>query len=120
MLKNTVVNLLERIYEVDFYVNGKQNYLNEQKTSGIFLDDENIQNYDLDYYRALIGYFQQEPVLFNKSNRDNIIFGRKEQIKKMNLDIELLIKEACSLANITEFLTKVMGGLNYKVGIGGS
>jgi ABC-type multidrug transport system fused ATPase/permease subunit len=118
--KSTVVNLLERIYEVDFYMNGKQNYMNAQKNSGIFLDDENIQNYDLEYYRSLIGYVQQEPVLFNKSIKDNIIFGREEQVKNMNLDIDLLIKEACSLANVTEFLTKVTGGLNYKVGIGGS
>ena len=118
--KSTVVNLLERIYEVDFYINGKQNYMNDPKTCGIFLDDENIQNYDLEYYRSLIGYVQQEPVLFNKSIRDNIIFGREEQIKNLNLNIDELIKEACSLANVTEFLTKVMGGLNYKVGIGGS
>ena len=117
--KSTVVNLLERIYEVDFYSNRRQNYIDDPN-SGIFLDNENIKNYDLEYYRSLIGYVQQEPVLFNKSIRDNIIFGREEQIKKMNLDIDLLIKEACSLANVTEFLTKVMGGLNYRVGIGGS
>ena len=118
--KSTVVNLLERIYEIDFYINGKQNYINDPKTSGIFLDDENIQYYDLEYYRSLIGYVQQEPVLFNKSIRDNILFGREEQIKNLNLNEDLLIKEACDIANVSEFLTKVVGGLNYRVGIGGS
>ena len=38
----------------------------------------------------------------------------------MHLNIDLLIKEACDLANVTKFLSKLMGGLNYKVGIGGS
>ena len=118
--KSTVVNLLERIYEIDFYINGNQNYKNDPKINGIFLDDENIQYYDLEYYRSLIGYVQQEPVLFNKSIRDNIIFGREEQIKNMNLNVDSLIKEACDLANVSEFLNKVLGGLNYRVGIGGS
>ena len=118
--KSTVVNLLERIYEIDFYINEKQNYKNDPKINGIFLDDENIQYYDLEYYRSLIGYVQQEPVLFNKSIRDNIIFGREEQIKNMNLNVDSLIKEACDLANVSEFLNKVLGGLNYRVGIGGS
>jgi len=111
--KSTVVNLLERIYEID-----KNSY--GSKEFGIFLDDENIEEYDLEYYRSLIGYVQQEPVLFNKSIKDNIIFGREEQIKKMNLDLNNLIKEACSLANVDEFLQKLKGGLNYKVGISGS
>ena len=115
--KSTVVNLLERIYEIDFCNDEK---MNERNNSGIFLDDVNIKDYDLEYYRTLIGYVQQEPVLFNKSIKDNIIFGREEQIKNMNLDINKLIKEACILANVEEFITKVNGGLNYKVGIGGS
>ena len=112
--KSTVVNLLERIYEFDFYQE------NEDDSKGIFLDNINIKYYDIDYYRSLIGYVQQEPVLFNKSIRDNIIFGREEQIKKMNLNIDDLIKEACSLANVNDFLSKLEGGLDYKVGIKGS
>ena len=115
--KSTVVNLLERIYEIDKKKNSDEN---KSKEFGIFLDEENIVEYDLEYYRSLIGYVQQEPVLFNKSIKDNIIFGREEQIKKMNLDLNNLIKEACSLANVDEFINKVNGGLNYKVGISGS
>ena len=113
--KSTVVNLLERIYEIDFY---QENEDDDKK--GIFLDNINIKYYDIEYYRSLIGYVQQEPVLFNKSIRDNIIFGREEQIKKMNLNIDNLIKEACNLANVNDFLSKLEGGLDYKVGIKGS
>ena len=48
----------------------------------------------MEFYRSLIIYIQQEPVLFNKSIRDNIIFGIEEQIKRMNLNADKIIKEA--------------------------
>ena len=115
--KSTVVNLLERIYEIDDLFGNEDN---EDDSKGIFLDNVNIKKYDLDYYRSLIGYVQQEPVLFNKSIRDNIIFGREEKIKKMNMNIDNLIKEACNLSNVNDFLSKLDGGLDYKVGVKGS
>ena len=148
--KSTVVNLLERIYELDFcptdHDNNKDNNNNEinlqlkdvneenllnnnsdnnksmklSNSGAIILDGEEIKNYNLEFYRSLIGYVQQEPVLFNKSVRDNIIFGREETIKRLNLNIDTLIKEACDLANVSEFIGKLQGGLNYKVGIQGS
>ena len=138
--KSTVVNLLERIYELDFYKienkviindldiniirnDSEDNILNSSNinnNSGIFLDGEEIKNYNLEFYRSLIGYVQQEPVLFNKSIRDNIVFGREEAIKALHLNIETLIKEACDLANVSEFVNKLEGGLNYKVGIQGN
>ena len=144
--KSTVVNLLERIYEIDFYSKKNKEFTNDPETiklkeenkfnnndnvslpsdslilqrNGIFLDGEEIQNYDLEFYRSLIGYVQQEPVLFNKSIRDNIIFGREEYIKKLNLNIDILIKEACDLAQASEFIYKLEEGLNYKVGIQGN
>ena len=143
--KSTVVNLLERIYELDFYTtnndnenvtvldedkdynqstedleNNDDNTTNTDKRSGIFLDGEEIKNYNLEFYRSLIGYVQQEPVLFNKSVRENIIFGREDTIKKMNLDINKLMMEACDLANVSEFINRLEGGLDYKVGIQGS
>ena len=117
--KSTVVNLLERIYETDY--NECESQIDcEINDRGIFLDDININNYDIEFYRSLIGYVQQEPVLFNKSIRENILFGREEQIRKMNLNAESLIKEACDLANVSDFLSKLEGKLDYKVGIKGS
>ena len=126
--KSTVVNLLERIYEQEYcnsdndesLFNEDENLNNSSVNRGIFLDGENIKNYDIEFYRSLIGYVQQEPVLFNKSVKDNIIFGREEIIRKLNLDKSSLLKEACDLANVSEFINKLDGGLNYKVGIQGS
>ena len=56
--KSTIVNLVERLYEPN---SGK-----------ILIDDKDIKQYDIEYLRSLIGYVQQEPVLFNKSIRENI------------------------------------------------
>ena len=149
--KSTIVNLLERIYEIDFHSNNKE-IINDIETiklkednnnnsfnsilssysfpiienneriienNGIFLDGVEIKNYDLEFYRSLFGYVQQEPVLFNKSIKDNIIFGREKNIKKLNLNIDDLIKEACDIANASEFINEI-GGLDYKVGIQGN
>ena len=136
--KSTVVNLLERIYELDFYKQEENNSDNEliqnerivstanesfyedNDNSGIFLDNINIKNYDIEFYRSLIGYVQQEPVLFNKSIRENIIFGREKQIENFGLNADSLIEEACELANVNGFLSKLEGKLDYKVGIKGS
>ena len=144
--KSTVVNLLERIYEIDFYNKNDKELISDIETiklkeeniinnnnhsyssdnlplitqNGIFLDGEDIKNYDLEFYRSLFGYVQQDPVLFNKSIKDNIIFGREKLIKKLNLNIDFLLKEACNISNSSEFINKLEGGLNYKVGIQGN
>ena len=145
--KSTVVNLLERIYEIDFNNKNDKYLINDIETiklkeeninnsnnnqsysfdnlplisqNGIFLDGEEIKNYDLEFYRSLFGYVQQNPVLFNKSIKDNIIFGREKIIKKLYLNIDILLKEACDISHSSEFINKLEGGLNYKVGIQGN
>ena len=101
-------------------INTKENsYDNDNENSGIFLDNININNYDIEFYRSLIGYVQQEPVLFNKSIRENIIFGREKLIQNLGLDADKLIEEACDLANVNRFLSDLEGKLEYKVGIKG-
>lgn len=61
--KTTIVSLIERLYDVE----GGQ----------VLIDHDNIKELDVKYYRSLIGYVAQEPVLFNQSIRNNIIFGRE-------------------------------------------
>jgi len=103
--KSTTVNLIERLYEV---------------TSGeVLIDGLDIKKYDLPYLRSLIGYVQQEPVLFNKPIRDNIIFGRYDLIQQLG-DPDTLVKNAVNEAYAAEFINKTKDGLNYVVGIKGS
>jgi len=103
--KSTIVNLIERLYDI-----------NEGK---ILIDGIEINRYDIYYLRSFIGYVQQEPVLFNKSIRDNIIFGREEYLKSIG-NIEELIQKACEEAYVNEFLDSLPGKLNYIVGVKGN
>ena len=103
--KSTTVNLIERLYET---------------TAGeILIDGLEIKKWDVKYLRSLIGYVQQEPVLFNKSIRHNLIFGREEQIKQLG-NIDELIQNACDESYATEFISKLPDELDYVVGIKGS
>jgi ATP-binding cassette subfamily B (MDR/TAP) protein 1 len=61
--KSTILYLILRFYQPN---NGS-----------IMIDDYDIKNLDIKYWRSIIGYVPQEPVLFNTSIRNNIIFGRE-------------------------------------------
>ena len=103
--KSTTVNLIERLYET---------------TSGeVLIDGIDIKRFDIKYLRSLIGYVQQEPVLLNKSIRDNLIFGREEHIKSLG-NIDDLIQNACDEAYATDFINNLPDRLDYIVGIKGS
>ena len=103
--KSTTVNLIERLYET---------------TGGeVLIDGMDIKRYDIKHLRSLIGYVQQEPVLFNKSIRDNLIFGRAEQLAELG-NIDDLIQNACDESYATEFVSKLPDQLDYVVGIKGS
>jgi len=103
--KSTTINLIERLYDV-----------NEGE---ILIDGINIKKYDLAYLRDLIGYVQQEPVLFNFSIKDNIIFGREKKLEKMG-DIDSMIRESCADAYIKDFIERNEDKYDYIVGIKGS
>ena len=103
--KSTTVNLIERLYET---------------TDGeILIDGIDIKRFDIKYLRSLIGYVQQEPVLFNKSIRENLIFGREEELKQLG-NLDDLIQNACDESYATEFVSKLPDQLEYVVGIKGS
>ena len=105
--KSTTVNLIERLYEP---VGGE-----------VLIDGVNVKDYDLKYLRSLIGYVQQEPVLFNSPIRNNIIFGREELIQnEFGGNADSLIREACKEAYANEFIERIPEKYNYVVGIKGS
>ena len=61
--KTTIVSLIERLYDAE--------------GGEIMIDNYNVKELDIKYFRSLIGYVPQEPVLFNQSIRENVIFGRE-------------------------------------------
>ena len=103
--KSTTVNLIERLYD---------------PTEGrILLDGVDIKDYNLEYLRNLIGFVQQEPVLFNKSIRENLIFGRQKTLQELG-DPEELMKHACAQAYIDDFINRTHSQYNYVVGVKGN
>ena len=102
--KSTTINLIERFYDI---CGGE-----------LLLDGIDIKKYDIRYLRSFIGYVQQEPVLFNKSIRENLIFGREEQLNSIG-NIDHLIQDACNDAYASEFINNLPDGLDYIVGIKG-
>ena len=59
--KSTLINLLMRFYD---------DYEGE-----IFVDDVNIKDIDMSYYRSQIGYVQQEPMMFRDTIFNNIAYS---------------------------------------------
>ena len=103
--KSTIVNLIERLYDI---------------TGGqLLIDGIEIQNYDIEYLRNLIGYVQQEPVLFNNSIRENIIFGRENYLSSIG-NIDELVQNACDETNSSEIVNNLAEGFDYIVGLKGN
>ena len=104
--KSTATFLLERLYDV---------------TGGeILIDGIDIRKYDIQYLRNIIGYVGQNPVLFNTTIRENIIFGNEDYLQEIEGDIDELIKDACDKAYVTEFLHTLPNELDFIVGLKGN
>jgi subfamily B ATP-binding cassette protein MsbA len=93
--KTTLIHLLLRFY---------------QPTSGeIFLDGEDINNFNLREYRNLFGVVLQEPFLFNLSILDNLLLA------KPSATFEEVVS-ACELARAHEFILKLPKGYHTVLG----
>lgn len=99
--KSTIVNLLERLYEID--------------SGNISVDGVNLLDIDLQYWRSIVGYVNQEPMLFNSSLKDNIIFGRESNNYTQD-DLNYATEKSLAI----EFTSKYKEGLDYIAGIKGS
>lgn len=93
--KTTLVNLLLRFFD---------------PTSGeIKIDGQNIANIKQGSLRQQIAFVPQEPLLFHRSLRENIAYGRPDASEKE-------IINAAKRANAWEFIEKLPGGLDTLVG----
>ncbi len=93
--KTTLADLLPRFYDVS---NGK-----------ITIDGKDLRDLQLKSLRNLIGYVNQEPILFNDSFHNNIAFGMD------NISEEEVIR-AAKIANAHDFIMATEHG--YQTGIG--
>jgi ATP-binding cassette, subfamily B, bacterial MsbA len=93
--KTTLVDLLPRFYEV---TGGK-----------VTIDGTDLRDLKLKDLRNLIGYVNQEPILFNDSFYNNIAFGMK------NVTGEQVI-HAAKIANAHEFIMATENGYQTTIG----
>ena len=84
--KSTLINLLMRFYD---------DYEGE-----ILIDDVNIKDIDMKYYRDQIGYVQQEPLMFKDTVFNNIAYGTP------NAHVEQVIY-AADVANAHGFISRL-------------
>jgi ATP-binding cassette, subfamily B, bacterial len=94
--KTTLVNLLPRFHE---YTDGH-----------ILLDGRELKDYPREYLRRQIGIVEQEPFLFSRSIRENIIYGVEQNVPQLE------IEKAARAAAIHEVILSFPEGYNTLVG----
>lgn len=92
--KSTITSLILRLYDPS---EGK-----------ILINGKNLQDYDFESYRDLIGYVSQDPFIYHDTIRNNITFGREYS--------EIEIIDAATLANAHDFIKILPHGYDTMVG----
>ncbi|CAF2677139.1 unnamed protein product [Rotaria sp. Silwood2] len=93
--KSTCVQLLQRFYDSD--------------SGSIYIDGHSVTEYNLKWLREHIGVVSQEPILFQATIRENILFGRDTAT-----DEEL--REAAKMANAHNFIMTLPDKYETRVG----
>ena len=97
--KSTLINLIPRLYDV---------------TEGeLLIDGVNVKDYDTKTLNKKIGYTPQRGVLFSGTVKSNIDFGDN------NADEET-IKNSLKIAQASNFVSKMEGGLDARIAQGGT
>lgn len=93
--KSTITKLLLRFNDI---------------TSGIItIDDQDIRNVTQDDLRSVISYVPQEPILFHRSIRENISYGKLNTSEQEIVDVAIK-------AHADEFIKKLPNGYETLVG----
>merc|ERR1719400_2079304 len=99
--KSTVIQLIQRFYDLN--------------DGSLELEGNNVQALNLPYVRSKLGIVAQEPVLFDRTIRENIQYGNNERTVSMEEVID-----AARKANIHEFISALPEGYETRVGVRGS
>nr|AFX93749.1 P-glycoprotein 3 [Haemonchus contortus] len=95
--KSTIISLLLRFYE--------------QSAGMVALDGIPLRDYNVKWWRSVVGVVQQEPVIFCATVAENVRMGDDSLTDE---DVE----KACKLANALGFINKLSEGFNTVIGEG--
>jgi ATP-binding cassette subfamily B (MDR/TAP) protein 1 len=95
--KSTLISLLERFYDP---IGGE-----------VILDGCNLQDLNIEHVRSNMALVSQEPILFDCSIRENILYGLDPQTVSLER-----IQQAAQLANIESFVKSLPAGYETRVG----
>ncbi len=93
--KSTLADLLPRFYDV--------------REGGVFIDGVDIREISLRNLRSLMGIVSQEPILFNDTIYNNIVFGMEGVSRE---DVEY----AAKIANAHDFIMATENGYHTNIG----
>ena len=96
--KSTIVQLLERFYDPE--------------EGEVLVDGHNLRDINLRNFRSQVGYVGQEPVLFNQTIRENLLYGNPDATEEQMI-------QALNNANAMKIIEKLPDGLETIVGAGG-
>jgi ATP-binding cassette, subfamily B (MDR/TAP), member 1 len=102
--KSTVVALLERFYDV--------------RSGSVQIEHEELRGLDVQDARSHMAFVQQEPDLFNRSIKENILYGIAHTDGTPITDEQVV--EAAKAANAHEFIASLPQGYDTAVGERGS
>jgi len=93
--KSTLINLLMRFYD--------------EYEGEILIDDVNVKDIDMEYFRSQIGYVQQEPLMFRDTVYNNIAYSEP------SANVEQVLA-AAEIANAHHFVVKLPDGYDTFLG----
>lgn len=97
--KSTIIQLIERFYDPE--------------SGSVVIDDNyDLKSLNVASWRQSVGLVAQEPVLFNGSIKDNILYGCPDADDDA-------INKALANANATTFVKRLKNGIDTEVGDGG-
>ena len=114
--KSTCLQLLQRFYDpqsgsvcqlfMSIRIISMDSSLNNC-TKQLWVDDTNIKDYNLKWYRSHLGVVSQEPILFNTTIAENIRYGRDGVTDQE-------IEAACRVSNAHAFIARLPKVSNLK------
>jgi ABC-type multidrug transport system fused ATPase/permease subunit len=103
--KSTLLALLQRFYDI--------------RSGTIRIDGVDIRNVDLHWLRRQIGYVEQEPPLFGRTVKENVLYGTDHRTNTTTTTTPVTqeeIEQACKIANAHDFVMEWPDGYETLVG----